>query len=68
MEDKIKLNLRCKLHFLNSIYTYKTKGKAVESIEKVHQWVKYNEDALFENEYKLIKQDFPKEKLTPVFI
>ena len=68
MEENLHEKLMCKKHFLNSIYTYKTKGKAIEAVERLYQWVNRYEDILFENGYKLMKQDFPKEKLTPVFI
>ena len=62
------MNLYGKLSFLNNIYTYKTKGKAIEAQERIHQWINQNEDVLFENELKLMMKDFPEQKLTDTFI
>ena len=36
--------------------------------DKVHTWIMRNEDALFEHQLELMKQDFPPEKLTEPFI
>ena len=48
--NKLRYNLSIKSAFSNSLYTKRSKGKFIDVLQKLDQWILNNGDALFQHE------------------